>query len=65
MSDLEYFTLKDILDEGKYPFTMRQIQGFVFNRHKNGLYKAIRKLGKRIYIKRDLFEAWIESHEKK
>lgn len=48
-----------------YPFTMGQLRTFLKNRHKNNLSKAVRKIGKRIYLKKDLWEAWIESHQEK
>jgi hypothetical protein len=34
-------------------------------RHRNGLQKAVRKIGKRLYLHRDLFEEWIESQSNK
>jgi hypothetical protein len=29
-------------------------------RHKNGLEVAVRKIGKRLFLRIDLFDAWIE-----
>lgn len=43
-----------------YPFTMGQIRHFLLMRHRNGLVNAVRKLGKRLYLRKDLFDLWIE-----
>jgi len=63
MSDLEYLSTLNIVECGRYPFTLGQIRHFLLMRHKNGLDKAIRKIGKRLYVRRDLFEAWIEEQK--
>lgn len=57
----EYLSAKQIVESGKYPFTNGQIRHFLMNRQRNGLIKAIRKIGKRLYIRTDLFQEWIES----
>jgi hypothetical protein len=59
MSNFEYLTIKQVAD--KYPFTSGQIRHFLTMRHRNGLENAIRKIGKRIYVRLDLFQSWIES----
>lgn len=59
MNDYQYLTLKQIAD--RYPFTPGQIRHFLTMRHRNGLENAIRKIGKRVYIRLDLFQSWIES----
>ena len=41
-----------------------QIHYFLTKRHKNGLEEAIRKIGKRIYFRLDLFDSWIEKQAK-
>ena len=34
---------------------------YLIMRHKNGLEAAVRKIGKRLYLRNDLFQNWIES----
>jgi hypothetical protein len=60
MTEYEYWELKQIEKSPKYPFTMGQLHYFMLKRHKNKLDKAVRKIGKRIYIRIDLFDEWIE-----
>jgi len=57
----EYKTVRQIASCGRYPFTMGQLRTFLLDRDKNGLSSAVRRIGKRIYIRTDLFENWIES----
>ncbi len=57
-----YFSVKQIVDSGKYPFTMGQMRHLLVHRHRNGLQEAVRKIGKKIILRMDLFEKWIDSH---
>jgi len=61
MSDYQYLSIKQIAESNQYPFSYGQIRHYLTLRHKNGLEIAIRKIGKRLYLRKDLFEAWIES----
>jgi hypothetical protein len=60
MDNIEYVSLKQIADNSKYPFTMGQLRHYMMHRHKNGLDSAVRKIGKRLFLRIDLFNAWIE-----
>lgn len=60
MSNFEYWSPRQIVDSGKYPFTMGQIRHLLLKRHQNGLQDAIRKIGKRLMFRVDLFNQWIE-----
>ncbi len=60
MSNLEYWSPKQIVTSGKYPFSMGQIRHMLLYRHINHLQNAVRKIGKRLYLRLDLFNAWIE-----
>lgn len=60
MDQVEYGSLKQIADSPKYPFTMGQLRHYMMHRHKNGLEVAVRKIGKRLFVRMDLFNAWIE-----
>jgi len=61
MDTREYITTNQTVNCGRYPFTEGQLRHYLSHRHKNGLNKAVRKIGKRLYLRRDLFENWIES----
>jgi hypothetical protein len=58
---MTYCTLKQVVESSKYPFSMGQVRHFLLHRHKNGLDKAVRKIGKRVYLNGEMFEQWIES----
>jgi hypothetical protein len=62
--NITYASVNQILENAKYPFTKGQIHYFLTNRHKNGLEESIRKIGKRIYFRIDLFDLWIEKQAK-
>lgn len=61
MSDYQYLSIKQIGESDQYPFTLGQMRHYLIMRHKNGLEQAVRKIGKRLYLRRDLFDQWIES----
>lgn len=58
----QYFTTNQIAANPCYPFSQGQIRHYLQMRHRNGLEKAVRKIGKRLYVRQDLFEQWIESN---
>ncbi len=64
-NDFEYLTVQQIFDCPHYPFTRGQLRQFLIKREENGLKKAVRRIGKRIYFRKDLFEQWIENHQEK
>lgn len=61
MPDQEYWSPQQIVTSGKYPFTMGQIRHLLLYRHRNGLQGAVRKIGKRLVLRMDLFNQWIEN----
>jgi len=61
MTEYQYWTQKQIVESGRFPFSKGQLAHFMLYRHKNGLNKAVRKIGKRCYLRVDLLEQWIES----
>ena len=63
MNGNDYISVYQIEEDKKYPFTTGQIRYYLLKRHSNGLGKAVRKIGKRLYLRRDLFEEWIESNQ--
>lgn len=60
MDNIEYRSLQQIVNNTRYPFTMEQLRHYLLKRHKNGLEKAVRRIGKRLYLRQDLFDEWIE-----
>ncbi len=64
MTDSQYCSPQQIVLSGKYPFTMGQMRHFLLYRHRNGLQKAVRKVGKRLILRMDLFDSWLDSQGK-
>ena len=62
---MQYMTVKQIVESGVYPFSFGQVRHYLCHRHHNGLGKAVRKIGKRVYLNKDMFEQWIESQSAK
>lgn len=65
MESYQYLSPQQIAASGRYPFSMGQMRHLLLHRHKNGLERVIRKIGKRLVFRLDLFDAWIESHASK
>lgn len=63
MESHTYWSPKQIVASGRYPFTMGQIRHLLLHRHKNGLKAVTRKVGKRLMLRVDLFEQWIEEQK--
>lgn len=63
MTNYEYWSLQQIISSGKYPFTIGQIRHLLLYRHRNGLKSAVRKVGKRLLLRIDLFDQWIEEQK--
>ncbi len=64
MSNYEYLSPQQIVKCGRYPFSQGQIRHLLLYRHRNGLQEAVRKIGKRLLLRADLFNQWIESYGK-
>lgn len=63
MYNQEYWSPEKVVSSGKFPFTMGQLRGLLLNRHKNGLSEAVRKIGKRVYLRVDLLYQWMDSQK--
>lgn len=57
-----YCTVNQIADDPNFCFTVSMLRFYIFNADKNGLAPAIRRIGRKILLRRDLFIAWVESH---
>lgn len=62
MEEYQFLTTNQVLESPRYGFTKGQLNDFLLKRHKNGVDKVVRKIGKRIYWRSDLLDAWINSH---
>lgn len=61
--DQLWFYFTDIVHMNRYPFSYWHLQWMLRNRAKNGLDKIMRKTGKRIMLRLDLFDEWLENHQ--
>ncbi len=61
MENHEYLTVKQITQ--LYPFSLGQIRHFLQFRHRNSLQKAVLKVGKRLILRRDLWEYWLNEQK--
>ena len=64
MSLSEYWTKKRLIGSGRYSLTKGQLDHFLLYRHRNGLERACRKVGKVLLIRMDQWEEWLESQRK-
>lgn len=60
---MKYLTPLDIVSLPEYPFTLSFIRKALLRRDKNGLDKACRKIGGRLFIHKEEFDEWVESHK--
>lgn len=56
-----YLSFDQIVE--KFPFSEAIVRKWLFKRRDNGLNVAIRKIGGKIYFRKDLFIEWIEQHK--
>ena len=63
MSEIKYVSIKQIVEDTRYPFTLPMMRHYLLNRHKNGLESAVYKVGKRLFLRSDLFDSWIEEQK--
>jgi len=65
LEDKKYYFAKQVVDSGRYPFTMGQMRHLLLYRHRNGLDKVVIKVGKRLVFRMDLFDIWIDNQFRK
>ena len=61
MDGFEYWSPEGLIKSGKYGLTLGQLRHLLLHRHKNQLDKVVRKVGKRLYLRKDLWADWFES----
>lgn len=65
MTQSAYRSIAQIAEDPNYPFTTAMLRHYLLHRHRNGLEKAVRKVGKRLFLRMDLFDKWIEDQSSK
>ena len=63
MDNIEYCTPKQIAEDKTFCFTLPMIRYYILHAHKNGLEASLRRVGKKILIRKDLFIGWIEDQQ--
>ena len=63
MTNLVYWSPQQVVESGKYPLSMGQMRHLLLHRHRNGLQEAVRKVGKRLVLRVDLLDKWLENQK--
>lgn len=64
-SNQSYCTIKQIADDPTFCFSVPMLRYYILHSHKNGLAPALRRVGRKIIIRRDLFIEWIEKQSRR
>lgn len=56
-----YMTLQQLAKDPSFCFSIHMWRWYIFNADENGLAPAIRRVGRKIVLRRDLVIEWIES----
>jgi hypothetical protein len=60
--NFQYITVKQVAADKCLGFSEAMIRYYLLHSRKSGLYKAVRKIGRKVLIRRDLLLKWIEEH---
>jgi hypothetical protein len=60
-----YCTIKQIANDSTFCFTVPMLRYYVLHAHRNGLSKAIRRVGRKVLIRRDQFIEWLEKQTRR
>lgn len=60
--NFQYMTVKQAAADKSLCFTEAMLRYYLLHAHKNGLAKAVRRIGKKLLLRRDLLLEWIEGH---
>lgn len=63
--DESYCTIKQIANDPNFCFTVSMLRYYVLHAHRNGLSKAIRRVGRKVLIRRDQFIEWLEKQTRR
>ena len=61
----EYATVKQLAADPNLCFSEAMIRYYLLNQHRNGLSKAVRRIGRKLFVRKDLFLDWIEQTERR
>lgn len=64
-SDESYCTVKQIAKDPTFCFTVPMLRYYILHGHSNGLAKALRRVGRKVLIRRDLFIEWLEKQTRR
>jgi hypothetical protein len=56
----KYCTVRQIASDPAFCFSIPMLRYYILHAHRNGLSQALRRIGKKVLIRRDLFIAWLE-----
>ena len=56
----KYCTVKQISSDPTFCFSIPMLRYYILHAHRNGLSAALRRIGKKVLVRRDLFVAWLE-----
>lgn len=60
--NIQYITVKQAAADKSLCFSEAMLRYYLLHAHKNGLSKAVRRIGKKLVLRRDLLLQWIEDH---
>lgn len=60
-----YRTVRQLAEDPAFCFTVPMLRYYILNAHKNGLKPALRRIGRKVLIRRDLFIDWIEKQSRR
>lgn len=63
MTDFKFITMRQIADSEKYPFTWSAITKLIHRSKDNGLHDAVFRVGRKVLIREDLFDKWLQSRK--
>ena len=55
-----YVTVRQIAEDPSFCFTVPMLRYYILNAHKNGLAPALRRIGRKIVVRKDLWVRWLE-----
>ncbi len=59
-----YCTPRQLAEDRSLCFSLAMIRYYILHSHSNGLEPCLRRLGRKILIRKDLFLKWLESHSR-
>lgn len=59
---VQYMTVNQIAADPNFCFSVAMLRYYILHAHKNGLKHAIRRIGRKVLLRKDLFVDWIEKH---